>query len=114
MAALIALAVFALGAYVLSEHYPAGRGPLESLPPNAGKPVGTPTMVTAPSSGIRYRTYTFPPNGDQQLHVAARADGHLGWVSYINARSTGKRTFVAGWTPEQGDQVALLKADFGL
>ena len=114
MAALIALAVFALGAYVLSEHYPKGHGPLELLPAGLGEPSGSPTIVKAPSSGIRYKTYTWPPQGDQQFHVAARADGKLGWVSYWRSRATGQRKHYAGWTPEQGDQVALLKADFGL
>lgn len=110
----VALALAAVTAYALSEHYPSGHGPLDLVPAAVGKPVGGATMVTAPSTGIRYRTYTFAPQGDQQFHVAARADGKLGWVSYYVTRSTGARTFYAGWTPEQGDQVALLKADFGL
>jgi hypothetical protein len=114
MAVLIALVVAAVAAYALTEHYPSGHGPLDLVPAGAGKPVGKSTKVVAPSSGIAYETYTFAPEGDQQFHVAKRADGKLGWVSYYMTRSTGARKYYAGWTPEQGDQVALLKLDFGV
>ncbi len=110
----VALALAAVTAYALSEHYPAGHGPFDVVPAGVGKPVGGATIVTAPSTGIRYKAYTYAPNGDQQFHIAARADGKLGWVAYWVTRSTGARAFYAGWTPEQGDQVALLKQDFGL
>ncbi len=79
-----------------------------------GSPSGQPTIVTAPTTGLKYKTWTWPPAGDEQFHVAARADGRLGWVSYWRTRSTGARKYYAGWTPAQGDQVALLKKDFGL
>ncbi len=111
---LVAIAVCAVGAYALSEHYPKGTGPLEALPPGIGKPSGDPTFVKAPTTGVRYKTWTWPPVGDLQFHVAARADGKLGWVSYTVNRSTGARAFVSGWTPQQGDQVGILKKDFGL
>lgn len=115
MAVLLALGLLAFGAWSLSERYPSGKGPLDLLPAGVGKASGSPTSVTAPSTGIRYKTWTFPPNAaGQQFHVAARADGKLGWVSYWVTRATGARAFYAGWTPEQGDQVALLRADFGV
>ncbi len=110
----IALGLVAFGAYAMGDHYPSGMGPLDVLPPGAGKPTGGATKVTAPTTGVVYKTWTWPPLGDQQFHVAARADGKLGWVSYWVTRSTGARKFYNGWTPPNGDQVALLKKDFGL
>ena len=99
---------------VRSDGYPDGKGPLDALPSGLGKPSGSPTRVKAPSTQIEYKTWTWPPQGDKQFHVAARADGKLGWVSYWVTRSNGARSFYAGWTPAQGDQVGLLRKDFGL
>lgn len=111
---LLALGVVALGAWLASDRYPSGKGPLDLLPAGVGKASGS-SKVTAPVTRIVYDTWTFPPNASgQQFHVAARADGKLGWVSYWVTRATGARAFYAGWTPEQGDQVALLRADFGV
>lgn len=114
---LIALAVGAVCAYALHEHYPKGHGPLDLVPEVVGKPSGSPSYVVAPATGIRYKTWTWPPVVDgSQFHVAARADGKLGWVSYWskNTGSAQTRTFYAGWTPAEGDQVGLLKKDFGV
>jgi hypothetical protein len=115
MGFLLALGALGFGAWLLAgDRYPPGHGPLDTLPPGVGKASGTPTKVTAPTTKIVYKTWTFPPVGDQQFHVAARDDGKLGWVSYWVTRSTGARKWFAGWTPADGDQVALLKKDFGL
>lgn len=111
---LMCLGLAAFGAWVVSDRYPAGKGPLDALPAGVGKPSGSPSTVTAPSTGIKYKTWTFPPNGSQQFHVAARSDGKLGWVSYWVDRTSGARAFYAGWTPENGDQVGLLRKDFGV
>lgn len=93
--------------------YPKGFGPLDQLPPGLGKP-SKPSDEVAPSTKIKYTTWTWPPQGDSQFHVAARNDGGKGWVSYWVQRSTGARRFQGGWTPPQGDQVALLRKDFGV
>jgi hypothetical protein len=111
-------AAFALGWVWMKGHdplagYPAGFGPLDQLPAGLGTR-SKPSDVEAPTTKIKYATWTWPPQGDQQFHVAARRDGHQGWVSYWVQRSTGARKFHGGWTPAQGDQVALLRKDFGV
>jgi len=97
-----------------SKGYPSGLGPLDRLPAGIGKPSGDWSPVTAPTTKIVYATWTWPPQGDQQFHVAARNDGHKGWVAYYMNRTTGARTYYGGWTPADGDQVALLRKDFGV
>lgn len=97
-----------------SKGYPAGLGPLDRLPAGLGKPSGDWTPVHAPSTKIDYATWTWPPQGAQQFHVAARNDGKKGWVSYWVNRTTGARSFAGGWTPSDGDQLALLRQDFGV
>lgn len=110
----LALIALVVAGFALLDRYPAGKGPFDNLPGGLGERSKS-SLNTAPTSKIKYETWTFPPGPDgRQFHVAARADGKLGWVSYWNDRATSKRTFYAGWTPPEGEQVAFLKKDFGL
>mgnify|MGYP001579444790 CR=1 FL=1 len=114
MLALLFVLALAGVAYAMADHYPKGHGPLDVLPPGLGTRSAT-SKVTAPTTKIVYETWTYPPAADgKQFHVAVRADGHLGWVEYWMDRVSKARTFYAGWTPEQGDQLALLRKDFGV
>lgn len=114
MVALFVVLALAGVAYAIGSHYPKGRGPFDVLPAGLGKRSAS-SKVTAPTTQIVYETWAYPPGADgRQFHVAARSDGKLGWVAYWVTKSTGARTFHAGWTPDDGDQVALLRKDFGV
>lgn len=110
----LALGLALLGYIVFHDNYPPGKGPFDNLPGGLGQRSSS-SKQTAPTTKIVYDTWAWPPGPDgKQFHVAARADGKQGWVSYWMNRTSGARTFYAGWTPEQGDQVALLRKDFGV
>ncbi len=95
--------------------YPSGHGPFDTLPSGLGarSPM---TLVTAPTTGLVYQTWTYPTKvANIQFHVA-ELKSHTGWVSYYFDQSSGKRTYYAGWVPSGGDgpQIDQLEKDFGL
>lgn len=98
-----------------THRYPTGHGPFDSLPPLLGarSPM---TLVTAPTTKLVYRTWTYPTSAaSTQFHVA-ELQNHAGWVSYYFDQSTGKRTYYAGYVPATGSgpQIDQLEKDFGL
>ncbi len=121
VALLVAVGIAALVGIAMHDRYPKGHGPFDVLPGGLGTRSSS-SKQTAPSTKIVYETWAYPPGPDgKQFHVAARADGKLGWVAYWVNRTPdarnpagGGRTFYAGWTPANGDQVALLRQDFGV
>src|SRR3954471_5135602 len=101
---------------VLHGHYPHGKGPFDALP--AGLPTRSAAeRLTAPTSGLKYDVYTWPPlSTGLQYHVAVLAD-HLGWVSYwVDRKQTNAelRSYASGFAADGSPSLDVMRKDFGV
>ncbi len=115
----LALAVLGavFGYVVFHGHYPSGHGPFDNLPAGLGARSAA-ERLTAPTSGLQYDVYTWPPLATGlQYHVAVLAS-HLGWVSYwVDRKQTNAelRSYASGFSPgSPSPGLDVLRKDFGV